>query len=278
MVGVALMVGVACGPFGPGTGAHPTPTYATTEVPEDVSTSFAAPKQPIGPLPRGSFRVPIVMYHYIRNNPDPADKMGEALSVPPEKFQREMDWLRDNGYSAVTFDDLQTYLSGRRPPPAHPVVLTFDDGYADFYTTAMPILRQHTFIAVAYVVTGFLNRPGYLTSEQVFQLDHGDGVQIGVHSVSHPDLTRVPPGQLQHELVDSRSTLERLLGHKVLDFCYPGGRFNDAVIRAVQAAGYRDATTTQPGTVHSAADRYSWTRVRAGGQESMEDFVKDVTG
>jgi peptidoglycan/xylan/chitin deacetylase (PgdA/CDA1 family) len=227
------------------------------------------------PPGRPSVRVPILMYHYIRVNPDPRDKVGFGLSVTPSDFARQMDWLAGNGFNPVDFDDLRGYLLGHGTMPGRPVVLTFDDGYRDLYTAAYPVLHAHRYKAVAYVPAGFVNSPVSVTAEQVLEMD-ANGIEIGAHSVSHADLTRLSPADLAHEIHDSKVMLEALLGHQVRDFCYPYGRTNDAVTRAVQDAGFETATTTQPGVVHSAGDRFLWTRVRVNGGEPLEQFAADL--
>jgi peptidoglycan/xylan/chitin deacetylase (PgdA/CDA1 family) len=229
----------------------------------------------IVPPGRAAVRVPILMYHYIRVNPDPADRLGFNLSVTPADFARQMDWLAASGYHPIDFDDLRGYLLGGGGLPDRPVVLTFDDGYRDLYTAAYPVLRAHHFKAVSYVVSGFVNSPANVTAEQVLEMD-ANGIQIGAHTVSHADLTKLSAANLSHEVSDSKVSLETLLGHPVLDFCYPSGRFNDGVVHAVQTAGFLTATTTQPGLVHSAGDRFVWTRVRVSGGESLDQLVADL--
>jgi peptidoglycan/xylan/chitin deacetylase (PgdA/CDA1 family) len=227
------------------------------------------------PLGRSVVKVPILMYHYIRVNPNPRDSMGFALSVTPDDFRRQMDLLSERRYNPIVFEELRAYWSGQQPLPPRPVILTFDDGYADFYTTAYPILRQHSFKAVAYVVPGFLNGPNYMSTAQVQELD-AHGIEIGSHTVSHTDLTKVNPSQLTYQLTESKRVLEQIVGHPVLDFCYPSGMINPAVAAAVQAAGYQSATTTQPGVAHSVPDRFAWTRQRVAGGQSLERFVADL--
>src|SRR5205807_2168902 len=113
----------------------------------------------------------------------------------------------------------------------------------------------------------------YMTAAQMVELDAA-GIEIGAHTVTHPDLTRVGPGSLRHEIVDSKATLEALLRHPVLDFCYPSGKLNGAVMAQVQAAGFQSATTTAAGTTHSLADRFSWTRERVEGGEPLATFIQ----
>src|ERR1700716_4257266 len=167
-----------------------------------------------------SIKVPILTYHYIRVNPDARDRMGFALSVTPTDFAAQMNWLARSGYHTITTEDLHAYLNGRRGLPSKPVILTFDDGYADFYTAALPILRSHDFQADLYVVSGFVGRPGYVTAAQVRESDRS-GIEIGSHTVNHADLARTSADGVRAEVVDSKRYLETLLGHPIYSFCYP---------------------------------------------------------
>ena len=234
-------------------------------------TTVAGPPLVLPPGP-SAIRVPILMYHYIRVNPDPGDRLGFALSVTPSDFATQMDWLARNGYHPITTEDLYAYLSGARGLPSRPVILSFDDGYGDFFTTALPILRSHDFTAVSYVVSGFVGQPRYMTAAQIFEANRA-GIEIGSHTVNHVNLTRQSPNSMGYQVAASKQALEQLLGHPVISFCYPSGRFNSSVVSAVAAAGYHDATTTRFGSAHTLADRYTWGRVRVGGGESLEQFA-----
>jgi peptidoglycan/xylan/chitin deacetylase (PgdA/CDA1 family) len=222
---------------------------------------------------RSTIRVPILMYHYIRNPPDPAaDRIGWGLSTSPDDFRAQMSYLDEHGYHPITLAALRAYFSNGQPLPDRPVVLTFDDGYADLYTEAFPVLKRHHFKAVAYIVSGFVGRTGVnVTADQVREMDRY-GVEIGAHTVDHVDLTTAG-GSLGFEVGGSKTALEAIVGHPVLEFCYPSGRFNQEVIGAVQAAGFQSATTTQSGATHTFDDRFTWSRVRVSGSESLDDFV-----
>jgi len=239
-------------------------------------TTVAGPPIVLLPGPT-AIRVPILMYHYIRVNPDTRDQLGFALSVTPTDFAAQMDWLARNGYHPITLQDLNRYFNGEGGLPSRPVILTFDDGYADFYTTALPILRAHDFSAVAYIVSGFIGWPGYMTAEQVIEADRV-GIEIGSHSVNHVNLAKQSANALQYELKASKEDLEHLLGHSIDALCYPSGRFSQQVIEAAQAAGYRDATTTNYGSGRTLADRYTWGRLRVQGGESLDQFASAVLG
>jgi peptidoglycan/xylan/chitin deacetylase (PgdA/CDA1 family) len=228
------------------------------------------------PVGRAIITLPILMYHYIRRPPPmQVDWLGYKLSVSPADFAAQVGSLWTNGYHPVDLNDVRAYFAGREPLPSKPVVITFDDGYADLFTTALPILAEHKFKAVAYIVSGFVGRPGYVTSDQVLLLDH-NGIEIASHTVDHTNLARSSAGSTMRELVDSKRWLEQVVGHPVIDFAYPSGQFDARVVAEVQQAGYDTAVTTMDSVEHSRADRYMWTRVRVGGGESMADFTRNL--
>jgi peptidoglycan/xylan/chitin deacetylase (PgdA/CDA1 family) len=237
-------------------------------------TTVAGPPLVLAPGPT-AIRVPVLMYHYIRVNPNPYDRLGYNLSVTPADFAAQMDWLARNGYHPITFAELHSYLNGQRGLPSRPVILSFDDGYADFYTTALPILRAHDFSAVAYVVSGFVGRSGYMTAAQVVEADRS-GIEIGAHTVDHVDLAKQSSNGLHYQLTASKASLEQLVGHPVLSLCYPSGRFNSTVAAAAENAGYRDATTTRWGSLRTLGSRYVWDRLRINGGETLDQYARDV--
>lgn len=225
------------------------------------------------PVGRRSISVPILMYHYIRPAPDKLmDRLGWNLTTTPQDFQAQMTWLAVSGFHPVDFNDLRAYFAGRTPLPNKPVVITFDDGYADLYTTAYPILRSMAFKAVAYIVTSFVGQPRYVTAAQVVEMDHS-GIEIGSHTINHADLARASLYLTTYQLTESKAWLEELIGHSVVDFAYPSGKFSTVVIGALEATGYDTAVTELPGTIHSRTDRYTWTRVRVGGGETLGAFI-----
>ena len=225
------------------------------------------------PLGRKSISVPILMYHYIQNIPRFADRMTFNLTVTPADFSKQMTWLDVHSYHPITFDNLRAYFLGQRPLPSKPVVITLDDGYRDLYTTAYPILKLHGFKAVAYIVSGFVGRQRYVTGPMVVEMDHY-GIQIASHTVDHGDLARMSLPSINYEIVASRQWLEKLVGHPVVDFAYPSGKFNSLDESALAKAGYSTATTEIYSTFHTWADRYAWTRVRVGGGEPLSDFIR----
>lgn len=228
------------------------------------------------PVGANVIRLPILMYHYIRRPPSMRyDALGYRLSVSPEDFQSQMDWLYFHHYHPITFDQVRAYFAGRTPLPARPVVITLDDGYSDLYTAAFPILEAHGFTAVAYIVSGFVDQPRYVTRNQVLQMDRA-GIEIASHTVDHADMGRASAGSASYQLVQSKRWLEGLVGHSVVDFAYPSGKYNYVTIQLLSQYGYSTAVVEDGSNMHSLANRYLWGRVRVGGGESLQDFVSNL--
>lgn len=185
-------------------------------------------------------KIPILMYHYIRDYTNSNDQLGINLSVSPTTFEQQLEVIKQAGYTPITFRDLTADL------PAKPIILTFDDGYADAYTAALPILKETHTTGVFYIVSGFLNKDQYLTDAQVKELDAA-GMEIGAHTVDHHDLSAMNAAAQQRELQESKTTLEQLLGKAVTAFCYPAGKYNDTTVQLAKTIGYTTATTTKPG-------------------------------
>jgi peptidoglycan/xylan/chitin deacetylase (PgdA/CDA1 family) len=230
----------------------------------------------IVPMGSRSLGLPILMYHYIRPLPSiRTDFLGYRLSVAPADFEAQMDWLHAHGYHPVNFNHMRDYFAGTAPLPSKPVVITLDDGYRDLYTAAYPILRAHGFTAVAYIVPNFVGQPAYVTQSQILEMDR-DGIEIASHTMSHANLARLSFGSAMYELGQSKRWLEQLVGHPVLDFAYPSGKFTPQTVVAVQQAGYSTAVTEQESIPHTMADRYLWGRVRVGGGESLQEFAANL--
>ncbi len=265
-------------------GAAPAPVVlnavlerqAALTMPPRSDRSFLLTHTRVIPLGRTSLSVPILMYHYIRPAPSTyTDYMGYRLTVTPDDFEAQMDWLARNEYHPVDFNDLRAYFGGVRPLPSKPVVITLDDGYADLYATAFPILHSHKFKAVAYIVTSFVGQSRYVTAAQVLEMDR-NGIEIASHTVDHANLSKASLYWAEAQLISSKTWLENLTAHSIVDFAYPSGKYSATVVAALEATGYDTAVTEVFGTLHSRADRFLWTRVRVGGGESLSEFAASL--
>jgi peptidoglycan/xylan/chitin deacetylase (PgdA/CDA1 family) len=227
------------------------------------------------PLGRKQISVPILMYHYIQDLPPYVDRLTYNLTVTPKDFNTQLSWLRLHGYHSVTFDDIRAYFMAKRPLPGKPVVITLDDGYRDLYTSAYPILEQNGFKAVAYIVTSVIGHTRYVTTDMILEMDRY-GIEIASHTVDHANVARISPGNLAYEVVQSKQDLEHLVGHPVVDFAYPSGRFDSAAELALQSAGYSTAVTELYSTELTWASRYTWPRDRVSGGEALIPFIRSL--
>jgi peptidoglycan/xylan/chitin deacetylase (PgdA/CDA1 family) len=224
---------------------------------------------------RRRIRVPILMYHYVSVPPEDADRYRLDLSVTPDQFAAQLAWLRDNGYTTISLDDLYLALVYGSPLPPRPVILTFDDGYTDAYDHAFRLLRQQRMKGTFFVVTDWIDaqRPGYLTWAQAREMA-GAGMAIQSHSRSHPDLTNgCDYDCLVFQILGSVETIEAEIGVRPRFFCFPSGRYDAAVLDILPQIGIIGAVTTRPGTLHTNDHLLDLKRVRIRGTTTLEDFA-----
>jgi peptidoglycan/xylan/chitin deacetylase (PgdA/CDA1 family) len=257
-------------------GAGQTPSELPPPPPSAPATVTAV--KPATVANGDAINLPILTYHWIRVNPVPSDQLGFHLSVTPANFAHQMDFLRFAGAHAVTLSEAMSSLESGKPLPPRSVVLTFDDGYADFATAAVPVLRRDGLIGTVFVVSGFVGRPAYMNAEQVRLVDE-QGMVVGCHTVNHVDLARTSPQVTAMQVTVSHQQLEALVGHKVVDFAYPYGGFTPAVAQMVLGDGFREAVTTQGGSMLRLNQRGVWPRLHIDGADSLDSFAyKALTG
>ncbi len=246
-----------------------------TVLPNDVKESINKNRS-TNVLPATTFRVPILLFHYVEYVKDPGDTIRKSLDTTPSLLDEEIKTLSDSGYTFLTMSDLENIIAGKTSSPAKPVVLTFDDGYRDFYTDAYPILKKYHARAVAYIVTGFLDKPNNMDWSQVKQIASDGLVEIGAHTVDHPNLNSLPQAAALYEIKTSKMILERFLGKKVGTFAYPYGAFNLQTIDLVKQAGFDSAVSTVAGVDASNVNKFFLYRVKAGGRvgKALTDFLE----
>lgn len=197
---------------------------------------------------RSAGDVPMLVYHSVAVGG--AARRFRPFVMDPGEFTAQMDYLDAEGFRPVTAAHLaDSRLSGGQLP-GRPVVLTFDDAYTDFYSTALPILREHNFAATLCVPTayvgatarwmrGFGEGDRRILSWQALRDVTAEGVDVASHSHTHPQLDRVPPAVTRDEVRRSKCLLEDNLAVPVEGFAYPFGYWNRATRAAVATAGFR---------------------------------------
>jgi peptidoglycan/xylan/chitin deacetylase (PgdA/CDA1 family) len=197
--------------------------------------------------------VPILAYHMVS-----ADQ--EMYSIDPQDFDEQMAYLASNGYTTVSLQTLSDGFAGKVSLPAKPVVITFDDGYADNVLTALPILEKHSMGATVFVIAGQVGQPGYMTWRQL-QAMQVRGIEIGSHTFSHVALSEISQAEQLQEVVAAKDLLERKLGVPVSFLAFPYGKFNVDTFAVLKEAGYRGACSGIAGLNAPGGNPYSLRRV-----------------
>jgi len=249
---------------------------------------LAGPADPDAPIlvpaspPRTKLLVPIFMYHHVSNLPV-RNYLNYGLTVTATNFIYQLDWLQQKGYHSITQTELFDALYYGKVLPTHPMILTFDDGYEDVYTYALPALLAHHYRGVFYIITGMIGG-NYMTWPQVRNLAQ-DGMQISSHTIHHVNVGQPPAWTTtQNELLVSKQTLEAQLKQPVQFFCYPTGEpfHNDPVYeqQIVLADLFKDgyvSATLDPfsfdSVIQNAQTPYQLPRIRVSGGESMQLFT-----
>ena len=212
--------------------------------------------------------VPILEYHVL--GAAPADEPYPDLYVSRPDFHRQMDWLDEHGYQAVTLEQVEEAWYQGGTLPRKPVVISFDDGYRPQFTYALPELRRHGWAGVLN-----LKAEGSDLYPSNVEAMIAAGWELAAHTIHHLDLTELDAAQLKEEVAGSRAILRREYGVPVKNFCYPAGQFNATVIAAVEAAGYVGATTE----IHGYADRahpYELDRYEILGSGGLAGMIADL--
>ncbi|WP_399887418.1 polysaccharide deacetylase family protein [Streptomyces sp. BBFR51] len=222
--------------------------------------------------------IPVFLYHAVMD--DPPSWIAE-FSVTPKEFAAHLDAIADSGRKPVTIGALADHLARRAPLPPRPVLLTFDDGFADLPGPTAEALAGRALPATAYLTTGAITPGGrsllppapMMTLDAVAALERS-GMEIGSHTVTHAQLDTLSTEDLAYELRTSKAVLEDALGHPVRHLAYPHG-YNSAKVRALSArAGYETATAVRHALSSDRDERYRIARliVRRG------HTVADVEG
>jgi len=254
----------------------PTPTATSTPTPTQTPEppQPTAPPTPTYPPPPESVHVPILMYHYVSELPPNPDAYRRDLTVSPEHFEAQLQYLAGAGYQTVTLADVYTRLSTGKPLPPKPIVLSFDDGYKDAYTVVAPLLQKYGFVGEFFVLAtpAHFEAEHYLTWSEMQAMSE-EGLSIQAHGRDHVDLTNRAYDYLVYQVLGAKEAVEAHTGAPVTFFCYPSGRHDDDTEAVVASAGYLGAVTTAWGNELSLDNAYTWPRIRIKGAWDLEQYA-----
>lgn len=223
----------------------------------------------------------ILMYHHVcpldRIPVRQIDQEGWRYTLSPGLLNRQLDYLKARRYRFISFSEYVERLPQIAKGRELLTTVTFDDGWLDNFSYALPILSQKRIPATFFVVSGRMERISSdrrMSAEQLRLLSNS-GMTIGAHTRSHPNLTEVSGAELDQELRGSREDLENILQRPVRFFAYPGGQFNLRIVKATQEAGYDAACSVISWATNSEKSRYwLYREVFSDSMDRMSDRLR----
>lgn len=234
-------------------------------------------------------RIPVLMYHSIEEGTQERHPYYQT-NTSPSIFTQQMQFLKDHCYRTLRLKEAVDYLRSGRTDERN-VVLTFDDGFRDFYTHAFPVLGIHGFTATVFMITSGLqgeNRLQFngrecLTRDEAREL-HGNGIDIGSHTVTHRELQSLCPREIDSEVGRSKATLEKVLGDRVISFSYPFSfpqaerDFVNGFARALERHGYENGVSTVLGTAKPEDNPFFLPRLPVNSWDDLSLFQAKLEG
>jgi peptidoglycan/xylan/chitin deacetylase (PgdA/CDA1 family) len=208
------------------------------------------------------FSLPVLTFHAIDDRPS-------VISFSPALFERGMRLLHERGYRTLSLVDVADGMRKGLSFPKHSLAITFDDGYQSVYEQAFPVLQRYQMTANVFLTVGRTKTERLPSMEDRSMLSwteiremHRAGIAFGGHTITHPDLTRLPETLLTSEIVGGKEVIEDALGGAVVTFAYPFGRYDNRC-RELVSHYFVCACSDQLGLLHSSSDLYSMERVDA---------------
>lgn len=207
-------------------------------------------------------QLPILMYHYVEYVKDMGDKKRQLMNIEPHIFEQHLKDLASAGYQTLLVRDMPRILTRKADVCIKAVVISFDDGYADFYTDVFPLLKKYHVKATVYIIADYIGKPGFLTEAQIKEMLADGLVEIGSHTLDHYYLKRAVLAEQKRQILESKKLLEQKFKVHISTFAYPFGAFDDHTVNYVKEASYSAAVTVEPGAHISAEDIYTLPRIR----------------
>ena len=241
---------------------NPAKVVATKKVAADAATILSKKE------------VPILCYHNIKELKAGDGEMTKTYTVSPANFAQQMKALSDAGYHSILPNQLYDYLVYDVPLPSNPVMITFDDTREEQFSIGAAEMKKYGFKGVFFIMTVSINRPGYMSKEQIKNLSV-DGHVVGAHTWDHHMVTKYAGDDWNTQLVKPKAKLEEIIGKPVTDFAYPFGLWNTAAIPEIKKSGYEMAYILS--TKRDSVDPlYTIRRIIVSGTWSTEGMMKSI--
>lgn len=215
--------------------------------------------------------IPVLLYHVVLPEPDPKNDYQYKLS----EFEKEMEYLHENGYTTLSADEYLDILDGKKEVPDKPVLITFDDNTADFTKYVMPVLQRYGMKAIQFTVSGWVDGQWNMSADEMKAID-AYGIDVLNHSVSHPWMAELSREEQRAEIADAGVALEQLIGKKQEIFAYPYGSYNADTLAVLGELGYRAAFIVRDEKSRPDTPRFELPRYCLLQRHTLDDFVQMV--
>lgn len=231
--------------------------------------------------------ISLLMYHQVGDFPSMTAHRSTYCHY--KRFAAQMRYLHRFGYNVMSLDAALAALRGEKVIPPRAVVITFDDGYENFYDYAYPELDRYGFPAIVYLIAGLIGQPArwfaadgrdtppLMGAQRIRQL-RAAGVDFGSHGVSHLRLAEIDAERARCEITESRARLADLLAESVDHFCYPYGSHNGAVVKMAREAGYASAVTCVRAAAYRGEDPHQLPRKAISYGDSLLGYAWKLHG
>jgi len=223
-----------------------------------------------------TIKLPILMYHYVEPLSGKENRLRIGLTTTNKIFDQQLKTLKDYQYQTYFVKELVALLAGEKTLRQKSVILTFDDGYADFYTYVFPLLKKYQLKATVYVIYDAINAPGYLSETQINELLASGLVEIGSHTLDHINLKTAKPAETKRQIFLSKELFEKRFKTDIASFAYPFGAFTEEAVNLTKQAGYKLAVSVIPGVEQSSNNNFYLFRLRPGDRtgKSLLKFIQ----
>lgn len=213
--------------------------------------------------------IPVLYYHSVL--PDSEVTTRNEVTISPENLKTQLQLVKDLGYTTLTMSELNDYIINNKEIPKKSILITFDDGYADNYVHAFPILKELDMKATIFVISSGIDGGYYMSSDQLKDMVNC-GIDIESHTVNHVHLDTLSYEEQLKELKDSKATIEKVTNKEVLSIAFPFGDYNEDTLKAVTEAGYSIAFTTNRGLANRTDNKIALDRIYVSSEYSIDTF------
>ncbi|MBN1899860.1 polysaccharide deacetylase family protein [Candidatus Sumerlaeota bacterium] len=230
-------------------------------------------------------KLPIIYYHSIKEPPEGIESKSKSTFLEPRRFERQIRVLKWLGYKSLHLDQFMECFDTKITPKTRSIVITFDDGWRDNYTSALPVLRKYDMTATIFVIAGMIGKwktlsggetGNYIVNEEQIRELIRMGFDVQSHGMTHRRMTQLSDEEAMRELIESKRVLESITQKPVSYFCYPFGNFNIRIENLARKAGYRAAFSTIRGKIHNPDEAYCLKRIPVHHEKGLLRFLSSL--